>query len=145
SVASSNDGTKLAAVDAGGQIYTSSDSGVTWSAHFFTRSWADVTSSADGTRLAAVVAGGQIYVSSDSGLSWTPRESNRLWFSIASSADGSKLVSVVTNGQIYTSNPLALTTSTTTGTAGFLTGGQSTAIELQYIGNGLFIPLSHEG
>jgi len=145
SVASSNDGSKLAAVDAGGQIYTSSDSGVTWSAHFFARSWADITSSADGTRLAAVVAGGQIYVSADSGLSWTPRESNRSWVSIASSADGSKLVTVVRNGQIYFSNPLALSTSTTTGPAGFLTGGQSTAIELQYIGNGVFIPLSHEG
>ena len=36
-------------------------------------------------------------------------------------------------------------TAATTGTAGYLTGGQFTAIELQYIGNGQFFPVSHEG
>ncbi len=43
-------------------------------------------------------------------------------------------------GQIYTSLP-----GTTSGASGYLTGGQYGAIELQYIGSGQFIPLSHEG
>jgi hypothetical protein len=51
------------------------------------------------------------------------------------------LVAGIYNGQIYTSNPA----TTTPGAAGYLIGGQNTAIELQYIGNGQFLPLSHEG
>ena len=74
------------------------------------------------------------------GVSWTARESSRNWTSVASSADGSKLVAVANNGQIYTSHP-----NSTPGTAGSVTGGQSTAVELQYIGNNQFLPLSHEG
>src|SRR5260370_42513143 len=75
---------------------------------------------------------------------WTPRDSNREWVSVASSADGSKLVAVVQGGQIYTSTP-SFFSSTTAGMAGYLTGGQFAAIELQYIGNGQFLELSHEG
>jgi hypothetical protein len=47
---------------------------------------------------------------------------------------------VVYSGQIYTSAP-----NTTSGAAGYLTGGQNVAIELQYLGNGEFLPMSHEG
>jgi hypothetical protein len=43
-------------------------------------------------------------------------------------------------GQLYTA-----TFSSTLGTAGYLQGVRNSAIELQYIGNGQFIPLSHEG
>jgi ligand-binding sensor protein len=79
-VTSSADGTKLVAVVAGGgQIYTSTDSGVTWTARESNRSWHGVASSADGTKLVAVVAGGQIYTSTDSGGTWTPQASNRSW------------------------------------------------------------------
>ena len=35
--------------------------------------------------------------------------------------------------------------NTTTGTGGYLAGGQASAIELQYIGNNQFLPLKHEG
>ncbi len=121
---------------------------VTWTPRESNRSWHSVASSADGSKLVAVVDGGQIYTSTDSGVSWTPRESNRVWFSVASSADGSKLVAVVYNGQyngqIYTSTPTFFS-STTGGTSGYLTGGQFGAIEVQYIGNGQFLELSHEG
>ncbi len=60
-IASSSDGTKLAAVVFGGQIYTSTDSGVTWTARESARKWRAIASSSDGTKLAAVVSGGQIY------------------------------------------------------------------------------------
>ena len=60
-VASSSDGTKLVATVAGGQIYTSADSGVTWTAGGASRNWYAAASSSDGTKLAAVAYGGQIY------------------------------------------------------------------------------------
>ena len=90
--------------------------------------------------MVAAVYGGSIYLSSDSGTNWTARASSQAWYSLASSADGAALVGVVYMGQIYTSIP-----STTAGTGGYLTGGRYAAIELQAIGNGQFIPLSHEG
>jgi hypothetical protein len=145
SVASSADGTKLVAGDFTGQIYTSTDSGVSWTARDTNRTWRALASSADGNILiAGVNNSGQIYVSTDSGASWTARENNREWNCVAASADGSKLVAAYSSGQIYTSTPTPLS-STTVGTAGRLNGGKSTAVELQFIGNGQFLQLSHEG
>jgi photosystem II stability/assembly factor-like uncharacterized protein len=103
SVSSSADGTRLAAVVYGGQIYTSTDSGANWTARESNKNWLLVTSSADGTRLAAIVYGGLIYTSTDSGVTWMPRGSNRNWQSVSSSADGTRLAAVVYGGQIYTS------------------------------------------
>lgn len=104
SIASSSDGTKLAAVVAAGQIYTSTDSGVNWTARDSNRDWRSIASSSDGTKLVAVVSSGQIYTSNDSGVGWTARDSIRDWVAVASSSDGTKLAAVVNNGQIYTSN-----------------------------------------
>jgi subtilisin-like proprotein convertase family protein len=124
SISSSADGSKLAAVveattinnGAGmpiGQtldrIYTSTDSGVTWTPRDANRKWSSITSSADGSKLAAVVEDGQIYTSTNSGVTWTPRDANRVWWSITSSADGSKLAAVVLGGQIYTSTDSGVT------------------------------------
>jgi hypothetical protein len=141
SVTSSADGTKLVAGVNGGLIYTSTDSGMNWTPRIGSGQWFSVASSADGTKLTAGANGGQIFVSSDSGVTWAPRVSSQAWYAVASSADGAKLVAGIYNGQIYTSNPA----TTTPGAAGYLIGGQNTAIELQYIGNGQFLPLSHEG
>jgi len=71
-VVSSADGTKLVACARAGRIYTSSDSGATWTARESNRDWLPVASSADGTKLVAGVYGGQIYTSPDSGATWTP-------------------------------------------------------------------------
>ncbi len=107
SVASSSDGTKLAAVASGNYIYTSIDSGVSWVQRTSdaTRSWQSITSSADGTKLAAVGNGTYIYTSTDSGATWVQKTSDatRQWYSITSSADGTKLAAVVNGGYIYTS------------------------------------------
>ncbi len=149
SVASSSDGTKLAIASRSGpgQIYTSQDSGATWVAHGPTAAWYGIASSADGARLAAVAYGGQVYISTDSGLTWNPRDSNRAWQSIACSTDGTRFFATVASGQILVATPPSITPATTTtpGTAGYLTGGQGTAIQLLYIGNGRFFPVSHEG
>ncbi len=96
SIASSSDGTKLAAVVMGGYIYTSTDGGATWTEQTSSgsRQWYSIASSSDGTKLAAVVVGGYIYTSIDGGATWTEQTSSgsRWWYSIASSSDGNKLV-----------------------------------------------------
>ncbi len=60
SVASSSDGTKLVACASGDRLYTSTDSGVTWTARESNRNWRSVASSSDGTKLVACVDNGQI-------------------------------------------------------------------------------------
>ena len=103
-IASSSDGTKLAAVVYNGSIATSTDSGVNWTGQASgNRGWQSITSSSDGTKLAATTETQQIYTSTDSGVSWTARDNNRNWYGIASSSDGTKLVAGVYGGQIYTS------------------------------------------
>jgi len=144
SVASSADGSKLVAAALSGQIYTSTDSGATWTARDSSRAWISVACSADGSKLVAVVQAGQIYTSVDSGATWTAHDSNRPWNCVASSADGTKLVAAVYAGQIYTSVPSSVS-STTSGITGYLLGSPNSAIELQFVGNGQFLPLSHEG
>jgi len=108
SIASSADGTKLAAVVNGEYIYTSINSGASWTQQTSagSRNWNSIASSADGTKLAAVAAfGGYIYTSTDSGNTWIQQTSagTNQWLSIASSADGTKLAAGISNGYIYTS------------------------------------------
>ena len=91
------------------QIYTSTDSGVTWTTRDSLRPWGGVASSSDGTKLAAVVSGGQIYTSTDSGVTWTARESNRNWQGIASSSDGSVLLSGVNGVSLFVSTDSGVT------------------------------------
>ena len=119
SVASSSDGTKLVAVDygvgagwyvcpCGGYIYTSTDSGATWTKQTSTgiHQWVAVASSSDGTKL--VAAAGSIYTSIDSGATWSQQTNAgmRQWCAVASSSDGTKLVALESSphGYIYTSS-----------------------------------------
>jgi hypothetical protein len=75
-IASSADGTKLAALQLGG-IYTSTNSGGTWTATSAPNlDWFAIAASADATKLAAVAQGVNgsgihpIYLSADSGATW---------------------------------------------------------------------------
>jgi hypothetical protein len=115
-----------------------SPAGTRWTAHDSARYWHAVASSADGSKLVAAEQFGQLYTSTDSGLSWTARDSARSWWSVASSADGSRLVAAEQGGRLYTS---VAGDATSTGAGGSLSGAQFDAIELQYIGGGMFIPL----
>jgi hypothetical protein len=102
-----------------GLMYTSSDSGLTWTPRETNRFWVSVASSSDGAKLVAVDGngegatggyGGLIYTSSDSGVTWTPRETNRFWGNVASSSDGTKLVTLDTRqGKLYTSSDSGVT------------------------------------
>jgi parallel beta-helix repeat protein len=112
-ITSSSDGTKLAAVVQNGYIYTSADSGATWTQQTGSgsRGWYAITSSSDGTKLAAVEYNGYIYTSTDSGLTWTQQtgSGSRAWNSITSSSNGTKLAATVTGGYIYTSTDSGIT------------------------------------
>ena len=109
-ITSSADGTKLAAIvgfnsGSGGQIYTSTDSGVTWTPRDSNRWWNSITSSADGTKLAATVYdSGRMYVSTNSGVTWLLIGSiGDTWSLVTISADGTTLTAQNNGGQQYTS------------------------------------------
>lgn len=147
-LASSADGNKLAAitVGTGAALYTSTNAGTNWTKSLTLNNLGSVASSADGTRLVAAQFGGVLVSSFDSGATWSAQINAGIksWNAIASSADGSKLAGAVYGGQIYTSVPGSVST-TTTGLAGYLLGSPNSAIELQFLGNGQFLPISHEG
>jgi photosystem II stability/assembly factor-like uncharacterized protein len=121
SVASSADGSKLVAASAAvivttnyylyGSIYTSRDSGMTWTSNNVPNAqWQSVASSADGTKLVAVAIEpmGLIYTSTNSGTTWI---SNNVpndvgWYSVASSADGDKLVAAPIENQSLNLAPI---------------------------------------
>ena len=153
SVASSADGTKLVAAQNTGSIYTWTSSSGSWTQRTTglpaSAAWTSVTSSSDGGKLAATVSGGGIYTSLNWGATWTQQlgEPNAAWSAITSSADGTRLAAVInstTSGGIYYMQASQQTT-TTVGTSGGIAGGQGTAVELQYIGNGQFMPVSSAG
>jgi len=152
-VASSADGTKLVAVANGGGIYTSINAGGSWLPQTgglpASAAWSSVASSADGSKLAAVINGGGIYTSGNFGVTWAQQTNAPVesWNAIDSSADGTKLAAAINNtpsGGIFVSvaSPLSATTA---GTTGYLIGGQGSAVELQYIGNNQFMPVSFAG
>lgn len=96
-IASSSDGTYLAAVESGDKIFISTNSGANWrqqdvalASGFFV----SVAVSASGQYMAAVALGGLIYTSENFGDTWLPSASVRDWRSIASSADGKNMVAV---------------------------------------------------
>jgi len=153
SVASSADGTKLVAVANGGGVYTSINSGGAWLPQTgglpASAAWSSVASSADGSKLAAVINGGGIYTSSNFGVTWAQQTNApvKSWNAIVASADGTKLAAAInstTSGGIYVSVASTLS-ATTVGTTGYLIGGQGSAVELQYIGNNQFMPVSFSG
>lgn len=148
SVASSADGTKLAAVETSGGIYTSVNAGSTWNqqTNAPSKTWSAIASSADGSKLVSASQNGGIYNSINYGVLWSqqPGTTNKLWNCITTSADGGKLAAGVFGGGIYY-NQVSLQGSTTTGTNGILSGVQGSAVELQYIGNNQFMPVSSSG
>jgi len=106
SVASSEDGLKLAACAGTGFIWTSEDAGATWTQRTTSgsRSWRDIASSADGTRLAACAKDAGIFTSEDSGATWFARPlANIKPERLASSADGLRLAACQEGGGIATS------------------------------------------
>ena len=98
----------------------------------------------DATLVACAYAD-QVYTSADSGTTWTAQTTAgiRNWHRVASSADGTKLVACVLNGRPYTFSEYLV--QTTPGTSGSVTGGALDALEIQYIGDDTWRPLSYVG
>ncbi|MBF0567445.1 MAG: Ig-like domain repeat protein [Nitrospirae bacterium] len=126
-IASNSNGTRLIAAVYGGDVWTSSDSGATWTASNVNggfNNWQSVASNSDGTRLIAAVNGGDIWTSSNGvwaennvscgGMSKPVLSNshgtnqggncNDSWTSVASNSDGSKLVAAIYGGDIWTSS-----------------------------------------
>jgi len=83
-------------------IYTSTNSGNTWTQIPQITNWTSIASSADGTKL--VVGAGGIYFSTNSGTTWSQSDApTNFWHSIASSSDGNKLIAGAYGGLIYLS------------------------------------------
>lgn len=131
SVAISADGSMLLAGTFGrssfgssrqGELYTSTNTGVTWSAdRSLDVSWQSLVSNTDGTKMAAAgwrpgdfIHYGTIAVSTDGGFSWadtgaTSGSEGGLWMGVAASADGSKLIAANYHGYIFTSTNSGVT------------------------------------
>jgi len=104
SAASSFDGSILASVAQGGQIYTSTDSGTNWTARESNRTWTGVCVSSNGQIMAACwVSSGGIHTSWDGGTNWTSTGIVKNWSSVDTSYDGSIMAATAYGGQIYTS------------------------------------------
>ena len=124
SVTSNSDGSRLAAIayqrnTSFGDIYTSSDFGLTWTdktSAIGPLAWSSIASSFDGAHLATTANGDYIYTSEDFGVTWESQTvaGQNTWTSIAMSGDGQLLAAVGTNSDIWTlrSNYVSSTSST---------------------------------
>ena len=102
----SADGTKLVTADDGGYIYTSINSGATWTQRTDagSRYWRTFTSSDDGTKLVAFDnSPGYTYTSVDSGVTWTAQTSTAITYrqGIDSTPDGSKITVGPSSGSVF--------------------------------------------
>lgn len=144
-VASSADGSRLVAGVNSGFLYVSPDFGASWIPVNTSANWTGVGCSADGSRMIAVANGGGVYVSTDNGMTWAQRSNlptgSTIYNGAAVSGDGSTMVAVANSNPIYISSQA----TTTVGTGGYLVGSRLSAVELQHVGNGVFIPISYAG
>jgi hypothetical protein len=136
-----------------GDIYTSINSGATWtddtaSTSLHGQDWHGLSSDSSGKYLAAVAYGGDIYTSINSGATWTndttgTPESGVTWEGIASNASGQYLVAGAYGGDIYTADDPALAPPTTiTPSASTSTTSTSTAAAIKTPNTGYGMPLS---
>lgn len=113
-VAMSSDGLYQTAIENGGDIYTSSNYGVTWAynpdPNIINRSWESVAISATGQYQTILEQNGGIYVSIDYGYSWNkindPNLSSVNWTHVAVSADALYQCATALDGEIFMSQVL---------------------------------------
>ena len=121
SIASSSTGKNLVAVVAGGDIYTSSNYGISWTdvttllSSLHNKNWITVTSNATGQYLTAAIELGSVYSSSNYGATWSSDSgpvSGQDWQpqSLSSSTTG-QYQAAANGGGIYTSSNYGATWS----------------------------------
>jgi hypothetical protein len=108
SIASSEDGSRIAAAAAYYGIYTSANSGLTWENSFSTDygGWAGIACSADGRRIAACNTINSVITSSNFGDNWANHSLSGYGYyhsALASSADGTRLAIAIDYGKIWLS------------------------------------------
>ena len=99
-------------------IYTSVDSGVTWTTIPTAPAvgYNCIASNANGTRIITGTYGNFLYISTDSGTTWTARGTSQYWGGVASNADGTVFAAGVSYGVMYISINSGVTwTARTTG------------------------------
>lgn len=142
-------GQKLVAAYLGG-IATSTNFGTSWTVTSAPAlNWSCLAASSDCNQLVAGVNNGLFYASANFGATWTPITStNQYWSGACLSADGTKFAATaatvggITGGIYYSSTSAQPNTISTNST---ICGNQGSAVELQYIGNGQFMPVSSTG
>jgi photosystem II stability/assembly factor-like uncharacterized protein len=103
----SNDGTRLLAADWGGEIYTSSNSGVTWTNRGNPKQWWGFSSSGSGQVVVGITEKVSVHISNDYGQTWsTPAglTPSGTFTKSAISDDGQKIMILDSYGRIYLSN-----------------------------------------
>ena len=116
----------------GGRLFTSSDSGATWTerqpAGNIDKIWIGVASDSDGSHLIAAVEEGRLYTSDDYGETWTEEQPagdvNKNWSSVASDLDGSNLIVAVSSGRLYTKAVVELYSEATWAEADLTSAGR---------------------
>jgi hypothetical protein len=136
----SADATKVFAAARGGQIYVSTDSGVSWTATASpVASWEAVASSGDGLTLVGV-AGGSLYRSTDAGATWQPGNIPETVVKAAISADGTKIATAsegVADQRLYL--------STDSGTSWVVRTNYGRLYSIAWSGNGTTLGLAGAG
>ncbi len=110
SITCNSDGSKVYACMNPGNLYISTNYGVTFtilpiSSPDVTKQWTCINTSnfGNGQYIAACANNDLIYLSNDSGTTWTPRESPRTWKAIEISVNGQYVNAAVNTGYIYNS------------------------------------------
>jgi hypothetical protein len=103
----SNDGTRLLGAQWGGDIYTSSNSGVTWTNRANPKQWWGFSSSGTGQVVVGITEKVSVHISTDYGQSWSTPAGLTTAGSFTKSAvsdDGQKIMIVDSYGYIYLSS-----------------------------------------
>ena len=97
-VASSSDGSRIAAISTNGQVWTSTNSGTTWESHTALNAlnlttWQNIVTNASGETLTVASGNGSVYSSGDFGTTWTatnllPSFGVSSLYGVTTSADG---------------------------------------------------------
>jgi len=143
----SGNGTNLARLISGG-ISVSTNAGSTWVNIPSLGGVSCLAASSDCSRLVVGTTGGSLYASSDLGAVWTAVTATaQTWSGVWMSPDGLKFAATVSGstpgGGVYNFGVSVL--PNVTGPGGTLSGSQGSAVELQYLGNGQFMPVSSVG
>ena len=150
SLASSADGSRVAAAIFKGGLYQSLNYGAAWTqlTNAPTNS-ITVACSADGSKLVDAAAPGKVYLSSNLGNTWLAQAGapSTNWFAATMSSDGSHIALAANGtaplGAIFSSQSTPQITSATYTNGVY--GSQGSAVELQCIGTGKFMPVSSAG